>query len=138
MLALLQNQKLIKASFLKLTLLRSCQNTLLRPYRQFTGNNRNFWDHVSIHYTEARFKSSSRVKRGFFHVYLRYFNWERLSLRSRLVLITDWLFFFIEWEAVITFILFQNYLERVTLKYVIQFCGTLQLIFPQPREIILT
>ena len=66
MTAFLQHQKLISTSFLKIILLSSCQKTLLRSYRWFSRNNRNFWNQVWIYYPETRFKRSFRVTKGTF------------------------------------------------------------------------
>ena len=63
---LLQHQKFTNSSFLKISLLSSCQKTLLQSCRRFSRNNINFWNHVGIYYTEARLKSGFRVTRGTF------------------------------------------------------------------------
>ena len=84
---------------------------------------KSFWNHVLNCYTEARFKSSFRVTRGTFMCILDiltpYLLRQRFSLGSRLALMKDSLFFFIEWEELIKFPLLQNYLDWVTLQYVI-------------------
>ena len=63
MMMLLQHKKLRNASFMKIILLSSCQKTLLLSCLRFSRRNRNFWNHVWIYYTKARFRSSFRDTR---------------------------------------------------------------------------
>ena len=56
-------KKLRNASFMKIILLSSYQKTPWQSCLRFSRSNRNFWNHVWIYYTKARFRSSFRDTR---------------------------------------------------------------------------